>query len=116
MRPSQALAAHRSELRQMVSRHNVTRPRIYGSVLTGTDIETSDLDLLVDPTETTSLLTLSSLENQAEELLGVRVSVLTPMFLPAKVRDRVLQQAVPLWSTPEGFTNISNTSHSRSSE
>ena len=94
--PSEALAIHRAELRQLVSRFNVTRPRVYGSVPAGTDTEQSDLDLLVDPTESTILFTLTGLEHQARDLLDVRVSVLTPRFLPVKFRDHVLRQAVAL--------------------
>jgi len=96
MKPSEALEAHRVELRQLVSRHGLARPRVFGSVLSGTDTDESDLDLLVDATETTTLFTLARLEHPAEELLGVRVSVLTPGFLSAKFRDRVLEQAEPL--------------------
>jgi uncharacterized protein len=96
MKPSQALAAHRDALRQLVSRHNLTRPRIFGSVSARTDTEEGDLDLLVDPSNSTTLFTLVRLEHEAEELLGVRVSVLTPKFLSLKFRDRVLQQAEPL--------------------
>ena len=96
MRPSEALATHRTELRRLVSGFNVTRPRVYGSVLAGTDTEHSDLDLLVDHTDTTTLFTLAGQEHQAEALLGVRVSVLTPGFLPLAFRDRVLQQAMAL--------------------
>ncbi len=51
MKPSEALAAHRDELRELVSLHGLMRPRVYGSVLTGTDDDESDLDLLVDATE-----------------------------------------------------------------
>jgi predicted nucleotidyltransferase len=54
------------------------RPRVFGSVLTGTDTEESDLDLFVDPGQKTILFALARLEHQAEELPGVRVSVLTP--------------------------------------
>jgi uncharacterized protein len=61
MKPSEALAAHRAELRELVSRYDVKHPRIFGSVLTGTDTEESDLDLLVDPTERTTLFTLGGL-------------------------------------------------------
>jgi uncharacterized protein len=96
MKPSEALANHRDELRQLVGRHDLMRPRIYGSVLTGTDTSESDLDLLVDPIASTTLFTLARLEHQAQQLLGVRVSILTPGFLPLKFRDRVLQQAEPL--------------------
>jgi uncharacterized protein len=96
MRPSEALAAHRDELRQLISRYNVTHPRVFGSVLTGNDDEESDLDLLVDPTEHTSLFTLGGLQDEAQQLLGVQVSVLTPKDLPVKFRDKVLQTAQPL--------------------
>ncbi len=87
---------HRAELRKLISRYNVTRPRVFGSVLNGTDTDESDLDLLVDPTDSTTLFTLAGLEYEAEQLLGVRVSVLTPKFLSMKFRDLVLQQAQPL--------------------
>jgi uncharacterized protein len=96
MRPSEALATHRAALRQLVSRHGLSRPRVFGSVLTGTDTEESDLDLLVDPTESTSLFTIAGLQIDAEKLLGVTVAVLTPNGLPPKFRDKVLQQAEPL--------------------
>lgn len=96
MKPSEALAIHRADLRRLVGRFNVARPRVYGSVLTGTDTDESDLDLLVDPTDSTTLFTLTGLEQQARELLGVRVSVLTPGFLPLKFREHVLRQAVVL--------------------
>jgi predicted nucleotidyltransferase len=42
------------------------------------------------------LFTLAGLEHEAEELLGVPVSVLTPNGLPPKFRDEVLQEARPL--------------------
>jgi uncharacterized protein len=96
MKPSEALATHRSALRQLVSRYNLMWPRVFGSVLTGTDTEESDLDLLVDPSESTSLFTIAGLKIDAEKLLGVPVSVLTPNGLPPKFRNRVLQQAEPL--------------------
>jgi hypothetical protein len=96
MKPSEALTVHRDELRQLVSRYSVVYPRVYGSALTGKDDEESGLDLLVDPTERTTLFTLAGLEHEAQHLLGVQVSVLTPKDLPIKFRDQVLQQARPL--------------------
>ena len=96
MKPSEALAAHRVELRELVLRHGLERPRVYGSVLSGADTDESDLDLLVDATERTSLFRLVRLEHAAQELLGVPVSILTPGFLPEKFRDRVLERAEPL--------------------
>jgi len=87
---------HRNELRQLVNCYGLYRPRVFGSVMNGTDTEESDLDLLVEPGQTTSLLTLAGLKNDAEALLGVSVSVLTPNGLPPKFRNEVLQEAQPL--------------------
>lgn len=96
MRPSSALATHRDSLRALLRRAGFARALVYGSVLTGADTEDSDLDLLVDPTDTTTLLTLAGVEAEATDLLGVRVSVLTPGFLPPAFRDTVLRAAQPL--------------------
>jgi uncharacterized protein len=88
--------AHRAELWHLVSRYSVAHPLVYGSVLTGKDDDESDLDLLMDATERTTLFTLAGLEHEAQRLLGVPVSVLTPKDLPTKFRDKVLQMAQPL--------------------
>lgn len=96
MKPSEALALHRVALRQLCRRYGFAEARVFGSVLTRTDTEDSDLDLLVEPRRETTLFTLAGLEDDARQLLGVRVSVLTPGFLSAKFRERVLEQAEPL--------------------
>jgi len=94
MKPSDALKAHRANLREVVARHRVLRPRVFGSALHGNDTDDSDLDLLVDPAPHTTLMTLAAIQLEAEWLLGVRVDVLTPKSLPQRFRDRVLNEAV----------------------
>ena len=96
MKPSDALRAHRAKLREIVSRHGALRPRIFGSAIHGNDTDDSDLDLLVDPSPRTTLMTLAAIQLEAERLLGVRVDVLTPNSLPQRFRDRVLHEAVPV--------------------
>ncbi len=96
MKPSEALQAKRTQLRALATRYGVLRPRIFGSVIHGTDVEGSDLDILVDPTESTTLLRLSAMQVEAEQLLGVHVDVQTPKALPARFRDLVLAEAVAL--------------------
>ena len=96
MRPSETLHSHRDTIRQVVAQHHACNPRVFGSVIHGLDTEESDLDLLVDPSASTTLFTLARLGHEAEALLKVRVSVLTPGFLSMKFRDLVLEQAQPL--------------------
>lgn len=96
MTPSEALRTYRIELREIVARHGALRPRVFGSAIRGGDTEDSDLDLLVDPSPHTTLMTLAAIQLEAERLLGVHVDVLTPKSLPKKFRDRVLLEAVPV--------------------
>lgn len=96
MKPSEALRANRDRLRALTTSHGVLHPRIFGSVIHGTDVEGSDLDILVDPTASTTLLRLCALQVEAERLLGVHVDVLTPKAIPARFRDSVLAAAVAL--------------------
>jgi predicted nucleotidyltransferase len=96
MKPSLALDANRPALRNLVARYGVSHPRVFGSVLHQTDTDDSDLDLLVQPSDTTTLFTLARLQNEAETLLGLRVSILTPDSLPKAFRARVLAEAQAL--------------------
>lgn len=96
MKPSEALSQHRTALRALVLRHRASNPRVFGSVLTGRDTDSSDLDILVEPTADTSLMDIAAIQVEAEKLLGVRVDVLTPRSLPAGFRDRVLREAQPV--------------------
>ena len=50
MKPSQALARHRAEIRRVVESHRARNARVFGSVVHGDDTEDSDLDILIDST------------------------------------------------------------------
>ena len=96
MRPSQALANHRDAIREIVARHRARNPRIFGSALRGEDPEGSDLDLLVDSQDDTSLFDLGAIQYEVQRLLGVSVDVLTPVDLPQSFRERVITEAAPV--------------------
>jgi hypothetical protein len=94
MKPSEALRLHRVGLREIVARHGALRPRVFGSVAQGEDVDGSDLDLLVDSSQQTTLLSLAAIQLEAEALLGVRVDVRTPQDLSKRFRDDVLREAI----------------------
>lgn len=96
MKPSTALNMQRSAVREVIGRFRVANPRVFGSALLGTDLDGSDLDLLVDPLPGTTLFDLGGLQVELEDLLGVAVEVLTPGDLPVKFRQQVLDQARPV--------------------
>ena len=84
MRPSVALDRKRSAVREATSRFHATNPRVFGSVLRGSDQDGSDLDLLVDALPGATLFDLGALQDELEALLGVPIDVLTPADLPPK--------------------------------
>lgn len=96
MKPSVALVHKRGAVRAAAGRFRAANPRIFGSVLHGTDQDGSDLDVLVDALPGATLFDLGGLQAELEELLGVRVDVLTPQDLPRKLRAQVLAEAQPI--------------------
>lgn len=96
MRPSVVLDMKRSAVREAVSRFRTENPRVFGSVLHGTDRDGSDLDLLVDALPGATLFDLGGLHAELESLLGLRVDLLTPGDLPLKFRAQVLAEAQPI--------------------
>ena len=96
MRPSIALKIHRERIREIVLSHRVKNVRVFGSVLKGNDEEGSDLDLLVEPTEETTLFDIGAIRHELKELLDIPIDVLTPRALPDSFRQQVMQEAQPL--------------------
>ena len=96
MRPSEALAIHRTRIREIALSHRVSGVRVFGSALRGDDVAGSDLDLLVEPTPQTTLMDIGAIRFELKKLLGLEVDVLTPDGLPAKFRDQVLREALPV--------------------
>jgi hypothetical protein len=91
-----ALASHGAEIRELTRRYRTARPRVFGSVLRGEATSSSDIDILVDALPGATLFDLGGLQVALEDLLGVRVDLLTPQDLPPRFRERVLAEAQPL--------------------
>lgn len=70
--------------------------RIFGSVARGEADPGSDVDFLVEMEPGRSLFDLGGLQYELERLLGRPVDVVTERGLKARIRDRVLREALPL--------------------
>jgi predicted nucleotidyltransferase len=96
VRPSAALIGRRGAILRVLARHGLSRPRVFGSAARGTDTVRSDLDLLVQARRGVSLLDLSRAQRELEDLLGVRVDLVTEQDLPDAWREAALGEAVSL--------------------
>jgi predicted nucleotidyltransferase len=90
------LRAKREEILRLASKYGARNVRIFGSVARGEAKLDSDVDVLVDLEPGRSLLEHAALMLELEELLRCKVDVATERGLRARVRDRVLREAVPL--------------------
>jgi hypothetical protein len=93
MKPSMVLDANRQRIRDLTERHGLLNPRVFCSVARGDDRENSDIDILVDCREETSLLDLGGLQFDLEEALGWPVHLVSARGLKGRMRERVLREA-----------------------
>lgn len=77
MKPSEALRLHRNEILRIAENAKVRNVRVFGSTARGEDREGSDLDLLVETTEHTSLFDLGGMTIDLEALLRIHVDIVT---------------------------------------
>ncbi|HRW81846.1 MAG TPA: nucleotidyltransferase family protein [Methanothrix sp.] len=96
MKIEETLKSRREEILAIAEKYGVRNVRIFGSVARGEADEESDLDLLVEPMPGFTLLKSSATTRELEGLLGRRVDVVSERSLRERIRDRVLNEAVPL--------------------
>ena len=86
----------RSEILCIAERHGARNVRVFGSVARNEAGPDSDVDLLVDVGRHRTPFFPGGLIADLEELLGCKVEVVTQDALHELIRDRVIQEAVPL--------------------
>jgi predicted nucleotidyltransferase len=90
------LQDRRDDIRNIAARHGAYNIRIFGSAARGETGPDSDIDFLIDVGATTSSWFPAGLILDLEEILGRPVEVVTERALNPYIRDRVLNEAIPL--------------------
>lgn len=93
----EGLRTRRDEIVRLAASHGAYNVRVFGSVARDEAIEDSDIDLLVDQ-DWSRLSGWGGMDLVValEDLLGRRVDVTTVDELKSRIRQRVLNEAVPL--------------------
>ena len=86
----------RAAILAIAARHGVQRLRVFGSFARGDASEDSDIDFLIEAGPRTPPWFPGGLLADLEEELGRRVDVAEESALHPLIRDRVLQEAIPL--------------------
>ena len=90
------LGQKREDVLRIARTYGARRIRVFGSVARGEADAQSDVDFLVELDPGRSLLDLGGLQFELEGLLGRSVDVVTERGLKARIRERVLREAVPV--------------------
>ena len=90
------LQEKREEIIRIAAEHGASNVRIFGSVARGEARLDSDVNFLVELEPYRSLLDHVALIQDLEDFLGRKVDVATDKGLQERVRDRILNEALPL--------------------
>lgn len=96
MTGDERLREQRDEVLRIAAKYGARNVRVFGSLARGEADDQSDIDFLVEMDPGRSLLDLGGLQYELESLLGCRVDVVTVRGLKARIRERVLREAVPV--------------------
>lgn len=87
----------REEILAIAEKHGAFNVRVFGSVARGEADEKSDIDFLIDYSlDKVTPWFPTGLMLELQDLLECKVDVVTVKGLKERIRDRVLQEAVPL--------------------
>ena len=90
------LKEKRDEIVRVAARHGAHNVREFGSVARGEADARSDIDLLVEFDPDRSLLDHAALWLELQDLLGCKVDVVSEGGVKARIRERVLREALPV--------------------
>lgn len=90
------LRALRGPILEIAARHGASNLRVFGSVVRGGMRADSDVDVLITAGKRVGPWFPGGLAAELGELLNRRVDVVTEQALAPELRERVLQEAVPL--------------------
>lgn len=96
MNSEEKINQNRDKILALASKYGAYNVRLFGSVARNEADAQSDIDFLVEMEAGRSLFDLGGLLMELQDLLGCPVDLVTEKGLRTKIRDRVLNEAVPL--------------------
>lgn len=96
MKRSELVHRNAHEIAEIARRHGVISIRLFGSAARGDDRPDSDIDFLIESGPVHSPWFPGGLVSDLEDLLGCRVDVVETASISRHLRQRIIQESVPL--------------------
>ena len=90
------LGAIQIQILPILKAAGIRRAAIFGSLARGEATDESDVDLLIDSPDGTTLLDVIALEHELEDALGREVDLVEYQAIKPRLRDRILREQVPI--------------------
>ena len=80
-------------------KYGVSRASLFGSVVRGEDTEKSDIDILVDVPNGTTLFDMVGIKLDLEEKLKKKVDLVEYKAIKPALKDNILSSQLPIYQT-----------------
>lgn len=96
MNIAEIIKMRREEILEIAKKYGAENVRIFGSVPRGEANSKSDLDLLIELKSGRTILDIIAIKQDVEDLIGLKVDVVTTNSISPYIKDEVLKKAVNL--------------------
>lgn len=93
---AEVLAKLRENMPMFTETYNVETLELFGSFVRGRQKKGSDLDILVEFSESIDLFRFVELEQLLTEMLGRKVDLVMKDTLKPRIKERILKEALPV--------------------
>lgn len=91
---TEIIAKLREHMPLLAEKYHVRRLEIFGSYVRGRQKKKSDVDILVEFSETVDLFTFVELQDRLSQILGLRVDLVMKEALKPRIREKILGEAL----------------------
>jgi len=87
----------KKQIKPLLQKYGITEASIVGSVARNEEIETSDIDIIIEATKDMSLLTFSRLKLELENVLKKKVDLIDRSAVKPRLKNYLLKDEVKLF-------------------
>ena len=87
----------REKIIEILKQYGIKRISVFGSYARGDATTESDIDLIVEFPESTSLLDHVGMEIELSELLNKKIDILSQNGISPYIKDKILEEAIVIY-------------------
>ena len=87
-----SLTTIKKEIIPVLKKHGIEKAEIFGSYATGDENTKSDLDILIKPPRGMTLIEISRLKQELQEILGIKVDLVNYKYINPYIKRYILKE------------------------